>query len=176
MRNGSRDATLALGFLVTLIAACGGGSGGGPSGPATPIPTPTPTPEPAGTIRYLRASLPEGSTVEVAPMHMFGQQATDLRFWAGVNMRVTLQSAVVQAFVRTDAHRCMGGGQAHLDLPAGVEVLAAPLSMSHPASPLPPCTPPYTTTHVEFVVYDTVAQRVALETRFPAVYHLVAAP
>jgi hypothetical protein len=109
-------------------------------------------------------------------MHMFGQQATDLRFWAGVNMRVTLQSAVVQAFVRTDAHRCMGGGQAHLDLPAGVEVLAAPLSMSHPASPLPPCTPPYTTTHVEFVVYDTVAQRVALETRFPAVYHLVAAP
>lgn len=166
----------ALPSLIVLasLGGCRAESNRSPSSP--PTPAPTPTPEPAGAIRLLDSSLPPGSTVDVHPMHRFGQQAPDLRFWAAVNLREGLDEALVQAFVRTDEHRCMGGGQAGVDLPAGEETLAAPLSMSHQANPLPPCTLPYTTTHVEFVVVDSATQEVVLEARFPAVYDFVAAP
>jgi len=163
-------------LLATLLVAacygCGGESTRSPVAPPVPTPAPTPTPEPAGSIRLLAASLPEGSTVKVAPMHMFGQQAPDLRFWGGVTMRQAIAEGVVQAFVRTSEHRCMGGGHVR-GFPAGEEVLAAPLSMSHQADPLPPCTLPYTTTEVEFVVLDGDSGAVVLQARFPSVYHFV---
>jgi len=160
-------------LVALLLVACGGcgESTESPAAPPAPTPAPTPTPEPAGTIRFLAASLPDGSTVEVAPMHMFGQQAPDLRFWGGVTMRQAIAHGVVQAFVRTSEHRCMGGGQLRA-FPAGEEVLAAPLSMSHQADPLPPCALPYTTTEVEFVVLDG-SGAIVLQARFPGVYHFV---
>jgi len=171
-----RTLTRALAGVVVLalVGSCGGGTA--PSTPATPAPTPAPTPEPAGTIRLLDSSLPAGSTVTVYPMHQFGQQAPDLRFWAAISLREELNGGLVQAFVRTDDDRCMGGGQAHIDFPPGEEILAAPLSMSHQANPLPPCTLPYTTTHVEFIVVSPGDPEPLLEVRFPAEYDFVAAP
>jgi hypothetical protein len=161
-------------LAVCTIAGCGGS--GSPSAPSTPTPTPTPTPEPAGVVRFLGASLPAGSTVPVSPMAVAGQQAQDLWFWGTVTLRRDLAGALVRAWVRTDALRCMGGGQAGVDFQAGVERAVAPLSMSHPGFGAPFCTLPYRTTHVEFEVFDVATQQVVLEQRFPATYDFVAAP
>jgi hypothetical protein len=158
-----------LAVLVAGATGCGGGSGS-PGSPSTP----TPTPEPAGTVRYLGATLPEGSTVPVAPMFEIGQQAQRLSFRAAITLRASLEGALVRAWVRTDAQRCMGGGQARVDFQAGVERGVAPLSMSHPGYGMAVCVLPYTTTHVEFEVFDVGTQRSVLEVRFPAVYHFVA--
>lgn len=158
--------------VVALVQACGGSSGGNPAAPA---PTPTPTPEPVGTIEHLVASLPEGSTVEVEPMHARGQQARSLRFGAVVTLQRDLALGLVQAFVRTDARRCMGGGH-RLTIPANQPVGAAPLSMSHTGNAAPSCTLPYTTTHVEFVVSDNNTGEQVLAVSFPSVYHFVAEP
>ena len=68
----------------------------------------------------------------------------------------------------------MGGGQAGVDFQAGVERGVAPASMSHPGSGMALCTLPFTTTHVEFEVFDVSTQRAVLEVRFPAVYRFVA--
>jgi hypothetical protein len=139
----------------------------------TPAGTATATPAPSGSIRYLGSTLPEGSTVAVLPMGELGQQAPELSFRAVINLPRTLSSGLVQAFVRTDEHRCMGGGRFHF-FPADTDVVAMPGSMSHVSNPPPPCVLPYTTTHVEFVVLD--GGQVILSTRHAARYHFVAAP
>jgi hypothetical protein len=53
--------------------------------------------------------------------------------------------------------------------------VTSPASMSHPGTGSPICTLPFTTTHVEFEVFDLVTQQPILEQRFPAVYTFVAA-
>ena len=163
----------AVALAVVALAGCGSGASN-PQAPSTPAPTPTPTPEPAGTVRFVGATLPAGSTVAVAPMFVVGQQAPQLSFTAAIAMRARLDGAVVRAWVRTDTQRCMGGGQARVDFEAGVERGVAPLGMSHPGSGMALCALPYTTTHVEFDVFDTGTQQSVLEVRFPAVYHFVA--
>lgn len=163
--------------LVTLLAisisGCGSSSSG-PQTPSTPPPTPTATPEPAGTARLLSATLPAGSTVKVAPMFGLGQQAPQLSFTGAIMLRAGLNGALVRAWVRTDARRCMGGGQARVDFVAGIERGVAPASMSAPGDAQGVCSLPYTTTHVEFEVFDIDAQRPVLEVRIPAVYNFVA--
>lgn len=171
MAQRAADPRLLVGLLVAASLGCAGESTRNPAAPQPSPAAPNPTPVPAGSIRFVAASLPDGSTVKVAPMAMFGQQAQELRFWAGVTVRQEIAQGVVQAFVRTSQHRCMGGGHVR-GFPAGEEVLAAPLSMSHQADPLPPCALPYTTTEVEFVVLDSTGA-IVLQTRFPGVYHFV---
>jgi hypothetical protein len=167
-----RRATTVL--LLAGLAACGGGGSGGPQAASTPVPTPTPTPEPAGVVRLVDLSLPAGSTVKVAPMFVIGQQAQQLWFTAAITMKADLKGALVRAWVRTDAQRCMGGGQAGVDFQAGVERGVAPASMSHPGSGSAMCALPFTTTHVEFEVFDIATQRTVLATSFPAAYTFVA--
>ena len=173
MAHSATCRTALVAFIAVTVAGCGGSSGG-PQAPSTPAPTPAPTPEPAGTVRWVGATLPAGSTVEVAPMFVIGQQAPQLSFTAAVALRSSLNGALVRAWVRTDAQRCMGGGQARVDFQAGVERGIAPASMSHPGSGMSLCALPYTTTHVEFEVFDVSTQRAILEVRFPAAYHFVA--
>jgi len=173
MRNVLR--VLAALWAASAIPSCGGSSGS-PGGPSTPAPTSAPTPEAAGVVRFLGGTLPAGSTVAVSPMFAAGQQAPQLWFRGAITLKRDLAGALVRAWVRTDALRCMGGGQARLDFQAGVERGVEPLSMSHPGSGSPICALPYTTTHVEFEVFDVATQQPVLEQRFPAVYNLVAAP
>ena len=173
MRIVSRVLLAAL--FVSAIASCGGSSGS-PGTPSTPAPTPTPTPEPAGSVRFLGGTLPAGSTVAVAPMFATGQQAPQLWFRGAITLKRDLTGALVRAWVRTDAQRCMGGGQARVDFQAGVERGVEPASMSHPGSGAPICPLPYTTTHVEFEVFDAATQQPVLEQRFAASYSFVAAP
>jgi hypothetical protein len=172
-----RDVTRVLAAILTVsaIVSCGGGSSS-PGAASTPVPTPTPTPEPAGVVRFLSASVPVGSTVGVSPMFAAGQQAPQLWFQGAITLKRDLPGALVRAWVRTDALRCMGGGQARVDFQAGVERGVEPLGMSHPGYGAPMCTLPYTTTHVEFEVVDVTTQQQVLEQRFPAVYNFVAAP
>lgn len=166
---------LAALLVVSAVVSCGGSSGS-PGTPSTPAPTPTPTPEPAGVVRFLGSTLPAGSTVAVSPMFATGQQAPQLGFRGAITLKRDLAGALVRAWVRTDALRCMGGGLARVDFQAGVERTVEPASMSHPGSGSPTCTLPYTTTHVEFEVFDGATQQPVLEQRFPAVYNFVAAP
>jgi hypothetical protein len=98
-----------------------------------------------------------------------GQQSQALRFQAGITMLASVPSATVQAYVRTDAQRCMGGGISFQDLAAGVERVVTPGNMSNPT---PPCTLPYGTTHVEVEVLDATGRQI-LTDRFPAVYSFV---
>ena len=166
---------LAALFAVLALVRCGGSSGG-PSAPPTPAPTPAPTPTPvAGTVRLLGASLAAGSTVAVSPMFSAGQQAPDLWFSGAITLDRDVPGALVRAWVRTDAMRCMGGGQAGVDFQAHVERSVAPASMSHPGSGSPMCSLPYTTTQVELEVFDVGTQQTILTQRFPAVYNFVAA-
>ena len=164
---------LLVALVAVALAGCGGSSSG-PQAPATPAPTPTPTPEPAGTARLVAATLPAGSTVKVAPMFVIGQQTPQLSFTGAIALRSSLDGALVRAWVRTNAQRCMGGGQARVDFQAGVERGIAPASMSHPGSGMALCILPYTTTHVEFEVFDVNTQRAILEVSIPSVYHFVA--
>ena len=159
--------------LLAVLAACGGSSS--PQAATTPVPTPapTPTPEPAGTIRLVSASLPSGATVKVAPMFVIGQQAPTLFFTGAIALKADLRGALVRAWVRTDAQRCMGGGQAGVDFQAGVERGVGPASMSHPGSGMALCALPYATTQIEIEVVDT-AQNVVVAQRFPAAYSFVA--
>jgi len=106
-------------------------------------------------------------------MFVIGQQAQQLSFTAGIMLRTSQTGTLVRAWVRTDAVRCMGGGQARVDFQAGNERGVAPASMSNPGSGDPLCALPYTTTHVEFEVVDSTGQQI-LTTRFPAVYNFVA--
>ena len=165
---------LAALLAVSSIVGCGGSSGN-PGTPSTPAPAPTPTPEPAGVVSFLGGTLPAGSTVAVSPMFAAGQQAPQLWFRAAVTLRRDLSGALVRAWVRTEALRCMGGGQARVDFQAGVERTVQPASMSHPGSGSPNCALPYATTHVEFEVVDTTGQQVLTQS-FPAPYSFVAAP
>lgn len=168
--------TVLLGGCFIVLGGCGGGGGGGtPTTPATPVPTPVPTPEPAGTIVFHGGSLPVDSTVSAFPMHEFGQQAPDLFFWATVNLEEDLPNGIVQAFVRTEERRCMGGGLGFISATAGVDTFMRSLSMSHQAMPRPSCVLPYTTTHVEFVVTNLDTQQQVMASTFPAIYHFVAA-
>ncbi len=157
--------------LLVVLAACGGGSGS-PQSATTPVPAPapTPTPEPAGTVRLVSASLPAGATVRVGPMFATGQQAPSLSFAGAIALKADLKGALVRAWVRTEAQRCMGGGQAGVDFQAGVERPVAPASMS---SPTAVCALPYATTQVEIEVVDA-AQNVVVAQRFPAAYSFVA--
>jgi hypothetical protein len=97
-----------------------------------------------------------------------------LSFAGAVTMRSSLAGALVRAWVRTDAQRCMGGGQVNVDFQAGIERGVEPASMSHPGSGMALCTLPYTTTQVELEVVDANTQRPVLEVRVPVVYHFVA--
>ena len=151
-------------WLAVAVPGCGGGYGS-PSG----TPTPTPSPTPAGTIRFLGGTLPPGSTVTVGPMAGTGHQAQALSLRAGITMLASVPSATVQAYVRTDARRCMGGGISFQDLAAGVERVVTPGNMNNPT---PPCALPYTTTQVEIEVLDA-SGRLVLTDRFPAVYNFV---
>ena len=102
-------------MVVGLVSGCGGGYGDGPAAPSTPAPTPAPTPTPApiGTVAFLGTSVPEGSTITVAPMfEADGQQAQQLWFTARITLEEDMSGALVRAWVRTGAERCMGGGQA----------------------------------------------------------------
>jgi hypothetical protein len=157
--------------VAVALACCGGGSGGPHAASA---PAPTPTPAPAGTVRFLQATLRAGSSVAVAPMFVSGQQAPQLTFAADITLRTTLLGALVRAWVRTDTQRCMGGGRVPVNFQADVEQTVAPASMSHPGYGMPLCALPYTTTQVEFEVFDVDTQRPILEVRLPAVYHFVA--
>lgn len=161
----------ALLVLFGLLCGCGGSSGG-PATPATPAPTPapTPTPEPAGTVVFLEATLPEGSTVPVDPLYEAGQQVQGLRFSALVTMNEDLAGALVRAWVRTDVQRCMGGGLAGVDFQAGVAEEVVPASMSSGGQ----CELPYTTTHVEFEVIAPGGESI-LQQQFPMTFHFVAA-
>ena len=160
--------------LVALTLAGCGGSSATPQGPSTPPPTPTPTPPPAGTARLVGATLPAGSTVKVGVLGVIGQQAPQLSFTGAIMLRSNLSGALVRAWVRTEAQRCMGGGQAFVDFQAGIERGVAPASMSHPGAGMALCNLPYTTTHVEFEVFDITTQQPVLEVRIPAVYNFVA--
>jgi hypothetical protein len=104
-------------------------------------------------------------------MFEIGQQAPQLRFTGAIRMRAALAGALVRAHVRTEAGRCMGGGQARVDFEAGVERDVAPQSMSHPGHGAPMCTLPYTTTQVEIEVVDPSTGRQVVAAVFPAVYH-----
>jgi hypothetical protein len=157
--------------LVVGLAGCGGGSGAPQSPAAPPAPTPTPSPTPAGTIRLVSSSLPSGSNVKVSPMFVTGQQAPDLSFTVAVTLRESLSSGLVRAWVRTDAQRCMGGGQAHLEFQAGVELGVEPGSMSATGSGTPLCTLPFTTTLLEIEVIGADANHPLVVQSFPAVYH-----
>ncbi len=159
--------------LAFAFAACSGG-GSGPTSNLTPTPAPTPTPSPvAGTIRFISASLPLGSTVAVAPMGAGGQQAQELSFRAAIRLGNAVGGTLVRAWVRTDQTRCMGGGLAGVDFSAGVEREVSPASMSSLGS----CTLPYTTTLVEFEVVDVVGGGGQILTQsFPATYSFVGAP
>lgn len=160
--------------LLVVLAACGGGSGS-PQSATTPVPTPaaTPTPLPAGTVRLVSASLPAAATVKVGPMFATGQQAPSLFFTGAIVLRADLKGALVRAWVRTEAQRCMGGGQAGVDFQAGVERTVSPASMSHPGPGMPLCLLPFATTQVEIEVVDA-AQGVVVAQRFPAAYSFVA--
>jgi hypothetical protein len=167
-------ARLALAALVLLtLPGCGGGSSS-PQEPTAPTPTPTPTPEPAGAARLVSATLPVGSTVKVGVIGVTGQQTPQLSFTGAIMLRQGLNQALVRAWVRTDARRCMGGGQARIDFLAGIERGVAPASMSASGGAEGVCTLPYTTTYVEFEVFDVNTQRPVLEVRIPAVYNFVA--
>ena len=162
-----------LAVLALTLSGCGG-SANSPQSPTTPPPTPTPTPEPAGTARLVGATLPTGSTVKVGVIGVIGQQAPQLSFTGAIALRESLSQALVRAWVRTDARRCMGGGQARVDFLAGIERGVAPASMSAGGGAEGVCSLPYTTTHVEFEVFDVNTQRPVLEVRIPAVYNFVA--
>jgi hypothetical protein len=162
--------TILLAVGVAVLAGCGGGSS--PSTPSTPAPTPTPNP---GTVRFLSATLPAGSTVAVSPLNITGQQAQSLSFTAAITVNHDYPDAIVRAYVRTDARICLGGGLAHLSFVTNVEKTVAPASMSYTGTE-PACALPYTTTHVEFEVFDVVNQRQVLTQRFPMAYSFVAAP
>jgi hypothetical protein len=85
-----------------------------------------------------------------------------------------MSAALVRAWVRTDAGRCMGGGVI-VSFQSGVEREVQPGSMSNPGNAGPVCTLPYTTTQVEFEVLDiTTEQLFGGSFRYPAVYHFVA--
>ena len=64
-----------------------------------------------------------------------------------------MSEALVRAWVRTEAERCMGGGQAGVEFRGGVAEDVRPTSMSSTAGN---CRLPYTTTHVEF---EVIAER-----------------
>ena len=163
-------------LCVVLLAACGGSSGS-PTSPGTPTPAPTPTPTPAGTIRFVSATLPAGSTVGVSPLNDTGQQAQSLAFTGAVTLTRDLNDALVRAHVRTDSGTCMGGGQARVTFRGNVERSVEPASMSRTPTPdTPVCPLPYSTTHVEFEVFDVATQQPVLTQRFPMAYNFVAAP
>ena len=73
-------------------------------------------------------------TVQVAPLGI-GQQATQLSFTAAITLDRDLPSAQVQAFVRTPALRCMGGGAAGVAFQKGREQAVTPGSMSNGGIP-----------------------------------------
>ena len=161
-------------MALALVSGCGGSSGG-PANPATPAPTPAPTPTPApiGTVALLEASVPEGSTVEVAPMfEAAGQQAQQLWFTGRITMDEDLSGALVRAWVRTEAERCMGGGRIAVDFRGGVPEDVRPGSMSSTAGN---CRLPYATTHVEFEVIAPGGET-ALQQQFAMAYEFVAEP
>lgn len=161
----------ALAGMVVLsvgLGSCGGGYG------STPVTTTTTTPPAplAGSIRFQDATLPTGSTVPVAPMGTGGQQAQSLQFRAAITLTNATSGALVRAWVRTASTRCMGGGQARVDFPAGVELVVSPLSMSNPGSGQPVCALPYSTSLVEFEVVSSAGLQL-LTVSFPAVYNFV---
>jgi hypothetical protein len=108
-------------------------------------------------------------------MFATGQQAPTLWFRGAVTLRRDLDGALVRAWVRTEAQRCLGGGQAGVAFQAGVEREVQPASMSHPGTGSPLCALPFTTTHVEIEVVDRTGQQVLTQS-FPASYGFVAAP
>lgn len=170
--------TLRVLFVVqALLAGCGGGysPSSTPTPPPSPTPLPTPTPEP-GTIRLVSATLAEGSVVEVAPMFGTGQQAPQLRFRVAIRLERALSGLLVRAWVRNAAGRCLGGGLARVDFPAGVEMDLEPGSMSNTGSGQPLCALPYATTHVEVEVFDGASGRQLLAQHFPRAYQFIAEP
>jgi len=165
-----------LAHLLTLVAVlssgCGGRSGEPPTAPATPAPMIV---RDNLKAQLFSATLPSGSTVQVAPMFATGQQAQELRFQVRLSLNRDMSAALVRAWVRTDAGRCMGGG-AIVSFQSGVEREVQPASMSNPGTVGPVCALPYTTTQVEFEVLDlAIEERFGVPLSFPAVYHFVAA-
>jgi len=146
----------------------------GCGGYEAPTSVPTPTPSPPGSIRFIDATIPAGSTVEVSPLLAVGQQAPQLSFRAAITLNRSVPGTLVRAWVRTDALRCMGGGLASVDFQAGVERAVQPASMSNSGSGLPMCPLPYATTHVEFEVIDSGTGQPLLSQSFPAAYNFVA--
>jgi hypothetical protein len=129
------------------------------------MPTPTPL---AGSIRFISATLPPGSTVAVSPLFGTSQQAQQLSFCAAIRLDRAVGIALVRAWVRTAATRCMGGGAAGVEFSSGVEREVCPASMSGGA-----CTLPYTTTLVEFEVIDASGAQLLAQS-FPAAYSFIA--
>ena len=173
MRSTIRAGSLLM--VLGLVPGCGGSYGDGPAASSTPAPAPAPTPTsaPIGTIEFLGTSVPEGSTVEVAPMfEADGQQAQQLRFNARITLDEDMSGALVRAWVRTEAERCMGGGRAGVEFRGGVPEEVTPASMSSTAGN---CRLPYTTTHLEFEVIDPGGESV-LQQQFPMTYDFVAEP
>ena len=172
MRSTIRAGSLLV--ILGLVSGCGGTSDDGPAAPSTPAPTPAPppTPAPIGTIAFLGSSVPAGSTVMVAPMFdANGQQAQALRFSARITLNEDMSGALVRAWVRTAAERCMGGGRAGMEFRGGVPEEVRPASMSSTAGN---CRLPYTTTHVEFEVISPGGE--VLQRQFPMNYDFVAEP
>jgi hypothetical protein len=169
-RNPMRvDSTTAVVLALGMLSGCVEVGVKSPTAASTPPATPAPTPA-AGVVRLVESSMPPGSSVPVAPMFGTGQQAQQVWFKAAIRLDRAAAQMLVRAWVRTEAKRCMGGGQARVDFAAGVEQPVSPASMSSPEAL---CTLPFTTTLVEFEVVDSTGAQVLTQS-FPAAYNFVA--
>ena len=163
-------------MFFCLLSAVGCGDGN--DAPSTPTPTTTTTTTapagPTGTIRLLSATVPDGSTLTVAPLGMSGQRVPALSFRVAITVSADVSPALVRAFVRNDTMRCLGGGAANLVFVADEEQVVTPAGMSNDGSGQPVCPLPFTTTLVEVELSGNDANNPLLLEQFPATYHFVA--
>jgi hypothetical protein len=157
--------TVALFFCLLAAFGCGNGN----DAPSTPTPA-----GPTGTIRLLGATVPDGSTLTVAPMSDSGQQVPALSFRVAMTVSVNVSPALVRAFVRNETMRCLGGGAANLVFGADEEQVVESAGMSNDGSGQPVCPLPFTTTFVEVELIGNDFNNPLLLKQFPAIYHFVA--